>query len=199
MRPGPILAVAVSSAVLAGAGCQALSDLLPTLPTQATPTPKPSPTNAPPPVVIPVVKPTPVPTPVPTPTPPTPTPTPPPSGGSCSLPPSNPANPTCTFDPPQLEGQVDSSITKVTQLRPDLFNFNNKKCDNCYLVKNVDEYVREVQQELSRRGICSEWDGEELAVKATNAASEQYDILLATNHIRRPPGAYRGVCRPSWF
>jgi hypothetical protein len=96
-------------------------------------------------------------------------------------------------------GAVDTALTGVTQSRPDLFDFDDKKCDNCYLVKNVNAYVAEVQKRLSGQGVCSLWDGEELAVKKTNDFSEQYDILLSSGHMRRGPGSYRGICRPAWF
>jgi hypothetical protein len=189
------LALVFPGALLAF-GCQAIQDQLPTQPT-ASPVPTLSP------IAIPVILPKPAPTPVPAPTPkpgPTPTPAPPPpAGASCGLPPSNPANPTCTDDGYRLFGDVDRALTQVTQNRPDLFDFNDKKCDNCYLVKNVSAYVAEVQKLLSAQGICTLWDGEELAAKSSNDFSEQYDILLASGHMRRGPGSYRGVCQPAWF
>ena len=98
-----------------------------------------------------------------------------------------------------MYGAVDTALTKVTQIRPELFDLDDKKCENCYRVKNVDAYVAEVQKLLSAQGICTLWDGEELAAKRTNDFSEQYDILLASGHMRRGVGSYRGICRPSRF
>jgi hypothetical protein len=40
---------------------------------------------------------------------------------------------------------------------------------------------------------------EEIGVKNSNDYSEQYDILLASGHMRRGLGSYRGVCRPAIF
>lgn len=208
MRLSPLAGVGFSLIVLANAGCQAISDLLPTLPSliKASPSPSPAPGASPSPtailpaVSIPVVLPTPAPTPVPTPTPaPASTPAPPPNSSGCSLPPSNPANPFCAFNPPQLEGEVEDAMTRATQTHPEYFNFRDTRCGNCYLVLDVDGYVGEVQRQLAIRGVCSEYDGEELAAKISNAVSEQYDILLASGHMRRAPSAYRGDCRPSWF
>lgn len=200
MRLSPLAAISIAALVLANIGCEAISDLLPTLPSKAGSLPKALPTVKPnlPTLRIPTVLPTPKPTPVPTPTPVS-TPEPPPTGSSCSLPASNPANPACTFDPARLEGDVEAAMTQVTQSHPQYFNFKDTRCGNCYLVLDIDGYIREVQRALAGRGVCSYWDGEELAVKDSNAASEQYDVLLASNHMRRAPGAYRGVCRPSWF
>ena len=66
-------------------------------------------------------------------------------------------------------------------------------------MKNVDAYIAEVQKELARRGICMAGGAEEIGVKNTNDYSEQYDILLASQHMRRGIGSYRGVCRPASF
>jgi hypothetical protein len=177
------------------AGCNAISDqTTPTEPTSATPAP----------LAIPVVLPTPTPTPKPTPTPtpdatPAPTPTPPPPAGSCSLPASNPSNPRCTDESPQFLNQMDTALTAVTTIHPEYFDFNDKKCDNCYYVKNVDGYLNGVIKQLNKQGVCAQYDGEEMAVKNSNAFSEQWDILLASGHMRRGAGSYRGVCRPAVF
>lgn len=156
------------------------------IPVIGAPTPKPSPT------------PTPKPGPTPTPTPaPTPTPTPPPSG-SCGLPPSNPPNPRCTVEGQSFLNEVDQAITRVTELYPSLFNFNDTKCQNCYLVKDIDRYNAEVVRELGRRGLCAA-GGEELGVKSTNSFNDQFDIILSSGHIRRGTGSYRTTCRPAAF
>jgi len=186
-------------------GCHTITEESPTHPSPAS-------DDVVTPISIPVVlpdsnaSPTPTPTPSPaaTPTPspepdPTPEPDPGPTTSTCSLPPSNPKNPTCTDGPPQLDAEVDDAIDRVVKKRPELFDKNNKKCGNCYYVKDIDTYAAQVVKELGNVGLCALWDGEEIAVKETNARSEQYDIILSSGHIRRIPGAYRGVCKPAWF
>ena len=54
-----------------------------------------------------------------------------------------------------MYGAVDTALTRTTQGRPEFFDFDDKKCENCYRVKNVDGYVAEVQRQLSAQGICS--------------------------------------------
>ena len=178
---------------LALAGCDMIKQETPTEPTSPTPTPAP--------IAIPIILPTPKPTPVPTPTPSTPAPTPTPSTptGSCSLPASNPANPVCTDEGPQFLSQMETALTNVTINHPEYFDFNDKKCDDCYYVKNVDGYLAAVIRQLNVQGVCAEYDGEEMAVKNSNSFSEQWDILLASGHMRRGLGSYRGVCRPAVF
>ena len=122
-----------------------------------------------------------------------------PSTGPCSLPPSNPANPVCTSDPGHLLGAVEGAIKRVTQQRPALFDFADKSCDDCYKVLDVSGYYSAVRADLASHGICTFSDMEEISAKDGNESSEQFDVLLASGHIRRGPGVYRGICRPAIF
>ena len=195
---GRVSLFVLCSAAAVFVGCQALREqLTPTEPTPAEPTPAPAP------LTIPVILTAPPPAPKPTPTPapnPTPTPdSPPPTGGNCGLPPSNNPNPSCSMQSSSLLGKVDKAITQVTQQQPGIFDVNNKVCENCYYVKNPGKFTSAVVANLNAMGLCAQYDGEELAVKASNSSSEQFDILLSSGHIRRGAGSYRLTCQPSWF
>ena len=96
-------------------------------------------------------------------------------------------------------GAVDAAITKVTQQQPNLFDFNRKSCENCYIVNDQNAFVSAVIKNLNAAGYCATYDGEELAVKNSNSYNEQFDILVSSGHIRRGPGSYRSTCSPSWF
>jgi hypothetical protein len=122
-----------------------------------------------------------------------------PSAGPCLLRPSKPDSPVCTDDPGHLLSSVEAAIKAVTQRRPALFDFADKACDDCYKVLDVSGYYSAVQAELAPRGICTLSDGEEIGAKDSNASSEQFDILLASGHMRRGPGMYRGICYPAIF
>jgi hypothetical protein len=124
---------------------------------------------------------------------------PPPAPGSCRLPPSNPSNPTCTSASPQLLAEVEAALDAVIERFPELFDFDDRRCDNCYLVKDPRRYVDEVIRQLNRQGLCTDGVREELGIKSSNDFSEQYDIILASEHMRRGMSAYRGVCRPAIF
>ena len=197
---GRAVAVALISTGLVG--CQALKDVIPTKPSD----PRPAPSQSP--VAVPVVLPQPTlgaPAPNPTPTPsstpaPNPTPTPStPTGGSCSLPASNNPDAGCSMQSPNFLGAVDKAITKLTEQQPSLFDFNQKTCENCYYVRDQDAFAAGVIKNLNAAGYCALYDGEELAVKNSNSYNEQYDILVASGHIRRGAGSYRSTCNPSWF
>jgi hypothetical protein len=197
------LAVAAAAAALLTA-CNLLhKDATPTEPTEVTVV---TPVTIP--VILPKASPTPTPTPKPTPTPvpgnptPTPTPTPdtpPPTGGSCKLPPTNSPDAPCRPESQSFLSEVDQAITTVTKQHPEWFDFNDKKCENCYYVKNPGRVSAAVIAQLSAMGLCALDDGEELAVKSTNSFNDQYDILLSSGHLRRGSGSYRTTCRPSWF
>ncbi len=201
MGRGRVAFLTVCSVAALFAGCNAIrEELTPTepTPTQATPTPAP--------LSIPVIlgtspkpKPTATPGPNPTPTPaasPTPT---PPSSGSCSVPPSNASNPSCSRQDGTFLGRVNKAVNLLIQQQPGIFDLNNKTCEDCYYVKDVSKYAAGVIRNLNAAGLCAQYDGEELAVKESNSYSEQFDVLLASGHIRRGPGVYRLTCRPSWF
>jgi hypothetical protein len=122
-----------------------------------------------------------------------------PTTGSCSLPPSNPASPTCTDAAPLLADQVEAALDAVTEAFPELFDFTDTTCENCYRVRDPGRYLDAVIQQLNRQGLCTDGVREELGVKSSNDFSEQYDVLLASGYMRRAPSSYRGVCRPAVF
>lgn len=200
-----VAAFVLTSCVVMAAGCNSIKDILPTNPT-AQPSATPAATKpALPALTIPVVLPQPTPTPLPASTPaplPTPAPTPtaaPPASSSCSLPPSNPANVSCAKTSPQLLSKLEKAITAATKVHPEYFDLNDKKCDNCYKVKNEAGYFNEVVRQLSLLGVCARPDADEIGLKATNGLSEWYDIYLGSGHIRRGEGAYLYGCNPADF
>jgi hypothetical protein len=198
MGRGAVSLFVLGSAAAAFVGCDTLRERL----TPTEPTPEATPVASP--VAIPVIlttAPTPSPTPASAPQPtPTPTPdSPAPTGGTCSVPANNPASPACSMQSSEFLTQVDKAITRVTEQHPGWFDLKNKICENCYYVSNPGKFASAVIANLNAAGLCAQYDGEELAVKKSNSFSEQFDILLASGHIRRGAGSYRLTCRPSWF
>ena len=205
MRRIPISGFVLGSCVVLAASCNSLKEVLPTEPS-AQPTATPAATKPPlPALTIPVILPkaTPAPAPAPTLAPlPTPAPAPtaaPPSSSSCSLPASNPERVSCAKTSPQLLNKLEKAITAATQAHPEYFDLNDKKCDNCYKVKNETGYFNEVVRQLSLLGVCAEPDADEIGIKSTNDLSEWYDIYLGSGHIRRGEGAYLYGCSPANF
>jgi hypothetical protein len=92
---------------------------------------------------------------------------------------------------------VQASINQVIAANPGMFE--KRDCTGCYDVLNVDGYLQAVVQQMSARGYCAMYDGEELAVKNTNDFNEQFDILTADERVRSGGESYRSTCRPAWF
>jgi hypothetical protein len=130
---------------------------------------------------------------------PAPTPSPPPAGGACRLPSSSPTDPVCSTASPLLLGEVEAALDAVTERFPELFDFGNRQCENCYYVEDPGRYFEEVIRQLNRQGLCTDGVREELGIKSSNDFSEQYDILLASGHMRRGTSSYRGICWPALF
>jgi len=192
-------------AVGAAVACTTLTEELPHQPDPVVGQP-------PPVVVIPVTIPTPAPAPPPpqggAPAPPTsgtpappPAPTPPPpAAAGCSLPPGNGSGNACPRQSPSFLSEVESALTQFVQQEPNVFDLNDTQgCGTCYKVRNVQRYVNHMPELMVQRGLCSIYDGEELAVKNTNSFNDQYDILTAAMYIRRQGGSYRSTCYPAWF
>jgi hypothetical protein len=190
-------------AAVAAAACTTLTEELPHAPDPVHGSP-------PPVIVIPVT----IPTPAPAPPPPAATPAPPAGGAPSSpAPPSNPPSSQgcglpagtgsgndCPRQSPSFLPQVESALTQFVQQEPGVFDLNDTQgCGTCYKVRNVQRYVNHMPELMEQRGLCSIYDGEELAVKNHNSFNDQYDILTSGFYIRRDQGSYRSTCYPAWF
>jgi hypothetical protein len=161
-------------------------------------------------VVVPVpvpAAPTPTPAATPTPNPASPTPapsaapTPGPAAESCPLPKGNGSGNDCPMLTPSFLKEVEAALTAVVAENPQWFDLKKTRggCDNCYYVLSADKYVNRVAELITKDGLCGHYDGEELAVKSSNAFNDQYDIFTSDGYIRRQYGSYRSTCKPAWF
>lgn len=200
-------AAAAPLLVLAHLACRTITEDMPqkkadanptgptmSLPVIVTPVPIPSPDAAP--------NPTPGSTPAPntTPTPAPTTPAPAPTGGTCSLPRGTGSGNGCARESPSFLGAVEKALDTLMQQEPGLFDKSQTQgCGTCYRVNDQTRYVNRMAELMNKGGTCAMYDGEELAVKNTNAFNDQYDILTAGGFVRREGGAYRSTCYPAWF
>ena len=152
-------------------------------------------------VQVPIPAPT-TPAPAPTANPGQPAPSPTPAQGQgCGVGPGSGNGQNCPREQPSFLNEVESAIDQLVREEPRLFNFNKtlKGCPNCYQIVDSDRYVQRMAELMSQRGLCGHYDGEELAVKRTNAFNDQYDIFTADGFVRRQLGSYRSTCYPAWF
>ena len=186
--------------------CHTITEELPQDPSPVNPSNTPTPNPTAPVIVVPVptvtlpAAPT-VPAPSnPAPTNPTNPTNPAPSGGSCPLPPGQ-FNDHCTRQTQTFLSRVEAAIDQVIATNPGYFNMSRTRggCANCYQVVDGTGYTNAVARAITRNWVCGYYDGEELAVKNSNAFNDQFDILTSDGFIRRQGGSYRTTCRPAWF
>jgi len=94
---------------------------------------------------------------------------------------------------------VDAAITLLTQQHPEIFDLTQQVGEGGFKVLMPDEYYAGVIRNLEARDFCAGYDFVELQVKNRSSFSEQYDIMLASGHVRRGAGAYRATCSPPNF
>lgn len=123
----------------------------------------------------------------------------PPALPPCPLPPGGGSGERCPYDLPNFALPVNEAIAIVENEHPELFDFRKSRGGLSYLVVDPDRYTAGVAYVLSTRGFCAIWDGEEIAMKNTNAFNEQYDILTFEGYVRWGAGAYQSTCYPAWF
>jgi hypothetical protein len=119
----------------------------------------------------------------------------------CGLPPGGGSGEDCPQESPSFMAEVEQAIDLAIFEHPEMINTQRARgCANCYQVLDTHNFPEEVGRNLEKRGYCTKYDGEELAVKSANRFNDQYDILLAEGYLRRETtGAYRATCSPAWF
>jgi hypothetical protein len=95
--------------------------------------------------------------------------------------------------------EIEAAIDKLVQEKPELFDKTNSVGATGHLVLDLDKYYAGIVENLQAKGMCANFDFQEIQVKNSADFSEQYDVILSTGHIRRGDGAYRSTCRPSNF
>ncbi|HYU42773.1 MAG TPA: hypothetical protein VEQ84_11550 [Vicinamibacteria bacterium] len=105
----------------------------------------------------------------------------------------------CARRNPALLGDVDAAVDRLVQQHPDYFILTDQNGPGGYKVLKPLEYHQGVVSALQTAGFCAETDTTTVSVRNGIDFSEDYDILLATGHIRRGSGSYRQTCTPPSF
>ena len=106
---------------------------------------------------------------------------------SCARLPAGTASPTsCRTEAPTFLADVEDAIDTLRGEQPGLFEGNQ--------VLNVGAYYVGLIKILDRKGLCADFDGEELGVTNTRDYSDLYDVQTAKNEVRR---FYVGTCYPA--
>jgi hypothetical protein len=111
---------------------------------------------------------------------------------SCGVPAVETDRTDCKREPTnQFRPLVDNAVRELMAEKPSLFDGT--------VIKNVGAYHVGVVRNLEEQNLCAYWDGEEIAVKNSNAFHEQYHVDISSGHVRIGDGAYRATCRPAGF
>jgi len=148
------------------------------------------------PTTPPVTTPTAAPTPTPT---ATPGPSPTPAATSCKYGMGTVDTSCLRTNSPVFIGDVNAAINLLGQQHPELFNFNDTNGPDAWRVLDPERFYAGVIGNLQAQDFCAGFDLHNLQVKNSNEFSEDYDILLSSNFIRRGASTYRQTCTPANF
>jgi hypothetical protein len=106
----------------------------------------------------------------------------------------------------QLLPNLESALDRLVKERPGIFDLSNEAYagTKTYKVLNRDAYMDGLVATLVAAGLCAERDVDDaeqqmIRVKDSNEFSEDFDVLLKDNYIRRGPGSYAATCTPPNF
>lgn len=171
MRMGPRSLVSAVAVILAASSLSVCGKKSPTDNTPATPPP----TTAPP-----ATQPTPVPT-------------------SCDrlgyVGPSN----SCSSQGPSFLPQLERAMDRLVAEHPEIFKLSESSGSGQYRVVSTGRYYVGLMKNLESQGLCAGFDGEELAIKDSNAFNDQYHVMTSAFFMRRGQGSYRTTCTPAVF
>jgi hypothetical protein len=125
---------------------------------------------------------------IPTPTPAPTAPTEPPLAKSCSNLSPGSLSYRCLSTGASFQRELEEAITLLKAQKPQVFDEER--------VLNVGAYVVGIIKNLDAKGVCATYDGEELAVRTEGDFNDQYDILTASDLVRR---YYVNTCVPAVF
>ena len=106
---------------------------------------------------------------------------------------------TCVRGVPVFLEKVDAAIDQLVQQRPELFNLEETAGPGSYRVLDSAQYYAGVVKNLEAMAFCATGENRMIQLKNSNEFSEDYDILLSTEHVRRGDGSYRATCNPPAF
>jgi hypothetical protein len=100
----------------------------------------------------------------------------------------------------QFEADVNAAIDRLALKHPEYFDTTDVKGDGEWRVLRPHEYLDGVVDELRLWKFCAETDRTSIvSVKNSSESSEDYNILLATDHVQRGNRVYQQTCTPASF
>jgi hypothetical protein len=92
---------------------------------------------------------------------------------------------------------MELAIEQLAAEEPGIFDKNDQRGGGGFRILRRGAFYVGLVAQLEQQGFCATFDGEEIALRNTNAFNDQYDVELASQHVRRGEGMYRSTCRPA--
>jgi hypothetical protein len=118
-----------------------------------------------------------------------------PGQASCSRIGMGTLNTECGRFSPSFMAELNEAIDAVIRERPAVF----ENAGGGLRVNSPGQLYVGVIEKLDARGICADFDGEELQVKSSNAFNDQYHLVTSGFILRRGESSYRATCSPASF
>ena len=128
------------------------------------------------------------------------------------LPSASPVSAVCRYGTGTLEGEcrrladqvlvadVNAAIDRLAEHHPEYFDLTNTAGPGEWRVLQPHAYLGGLVDELRTAGFCAETDQSSIvSVKSSNDLSEDYNVLLPTDHVQRGNRLYAQTCRPASF
>jgi hypothetical protein len=128
------------------------------------------------------------------------------------LPSASPAPAVCVYGSGTLEtsckrladqvlvADVNAAIDRLAEHHPEYFDLSHTVGPGEWRVLQPPAYLGGLVDELRTAGFCAETDQASIvSVKNSSDASEDYNVLLPTDHVQRGHRLYAQTCRPASF
>jgi hypothetical protein len=102
---------------------------------------------------------------------------------------------TCRRESPNFMGDVDAALDELIRERPGIF----ENTDGGLRVRSTGQFYVAFLQKLDQRGICAQFDGEEVGMKNSDAFNDQFHMVTSDLILRRGDSSYRATCFPASF
>ena len=101
----------------------------------------------------------------------------------------------CSRNSTNFMEDVDAVLSELIRERPAMF----ENTGGGLRVASTGQFYVAFLQKLDQRGICAQFDGEEVGMKNSDSFSEQFHMVTSDQILRRGESSYRATCVPASF
>jgi len=101
----------------------------------------------------------------------------------------------CGRGTPSFQGDIDAVLDDLLRTQAGLF----ENTGSGLRVRSTGQFYVALLQKLDQRGLCVNFDGEELQVKNSDGFNDQYHMITSDLILRRGESSYRATCAPASF